>query len=87
MKIKSLFKNITINNCVVKPSVSPTLIAGRKEGLGGVALEIVDGGVMDGINVRTKSKKIKITSYKNCFSYHHSIFYHFCYIFRAKYAL
>ena len=45
------FKNITINNCVVKPSVSPTLIAGRKEGLGGVALEIVDGGVMDGINV------------------------------------
>jgi len=45
------FKNITINNCVIKPSVSPTLIAGRKEGLGGVALEIVDGGVMDGINI------------------------------------
>ena len=45
------FKNITINNCVVKPSASPTLIAGRKEGLGGIALEIVDGGSMDGINV------------------------------------
>lgn len=45
------FKNITINNCVIKPSVSPTLIAGKKEGLAGIALEIVDGGSMDGINV------------------------------------
>jgi len=45
------FKNITINNCVIKPSLTDFIFSGKKEGSGGVLLEIVDGGSMDGINV------------------------------------
>ena len=45
------FKNITITNCVVRPSSEPDLIYGRKEGLAGIALEIVDGGTLDGITI------------------------------------
>ncbi len=45
------FKNITITNCVVRPSSEPDLIYGRREGLAGIALEIVDGGVLDGITI------------------------------------
>ena len=43
------FKNITITNCVVRPSNAPDVIYGRREGLAGIALEIVDGGTLDGI--------------------------------------
>ena len=45
------FKNITINNCVIKPSLTDFIFSGKKEGSGGLLLEIVDGGSMDGINV------------------------------------
>lgn len=46
------FRNIAISNCVVKPSRnSEKPIYGTKNGIAGVSLEIVDGGVMDGISI------------------------------------
>jgi polygalacturonase len=45
------FKNITITNCAISPSRAPSVIAGRKGGLAGIALEIVDGGTLDGITI------------------------------------
>ena len=47
------FKNILISNCIVKPSVCPTEPVFKTPRIGqvGIALEIVDGGVMDGITV------------------------------------
>ncbi len=46
------FKNICISNCVVKPSEihEPTFF-GHTGGTGGIALEIVDGGIMEGISI------------------------------------
>jgi polygalacturonase len=46
------FKNICISNCVVKPSeiANPTFY-GKEKGQAGVALEIVDGGIMEGISI------------------------------------
>jgi polygalacturonase len=46
------FKNICISNCVVKPSelVQPAFY-GHVGGTAGIALEIVDGGVMKGISI------------------------------------
>ena len=45
------FKNIAITNCVIRPSSEPDLIYGRREGLAGIALEIVDGGSLDGVTI------------------------------------
>jgi len=45
------FKNISITNCVIRPSSEPVLMYGRKEGLAGIALEIVDGGILDGVTI------------------------------------
>lgn len=46
------FKNIAISNCVVKPSkIEAKAFYGRENGLAGIALEIVDGGIMEGINI------------------------------------
>ncbi|WP_346317507.1 glycosyl hydrolase family 28 protein [Chitinophaga sp. YIM B06452] len=47
------FKNIVISNCIVKPSACPTEPIFRTPRIGqvGIALEIVDGGVMDGVTV------------------------------------
>ena len=45
------FKNITITNCVIRPSSEPNKIYGRPEGLAGIAMEIVDGGWLDGITI------------------------------------
>lgn len=46
------FKNISISNCVVKPSRNTEApIFGSKNGITGVSLEIVDGGVMEGVSV------------------------------------
>ena len=45
------FKNITISNCVIETSEAPEGLSGRPEGLAGIALEIVDGGVMDGVTI------------------------------------
>jgi len=45
------FRNITISNCIVKPSVSPTKIYGAYKGDGGIALEVVDGGIMENVKI------------------------------------
>jgi polygalacturonase len=46
------FRNICISNCVVKPSEAKVKgFYGREGGLAGIALEIVDGGIMDGISI------------------------------------
>ena len=47
------FRNITISNCVVKKSKSTTPpIFGRTNiGITAISLEIVDGGIMDGVHV------------------------------------
>ncbi|MFA6084329.1 glycoside hydrolase family 28 protein [Mucilaginibacter sp.] len=47
------FKNIVISNCVVKPSRCLTVPVFKTPRIGqtGIALEIVDGGVMDGVTV------------------------------------
>jgi len=46
------FRNIAISNCVVKPSRCKTQpIHGRRNGISGIALEIVDGGIMEGIAI------------------------------------
>jgi polygalacturonase len=47
------FRNIVITNCVVKPSVCPTEPVFKTPRIGqtGIALEITDGGVMEGVTV------------------------------------
>src|SRR6185312_9384290 len=45
------FKNISISNCVIKPSENQHLISGTPGGIAGLSLEIVDGGVMDGVSI------------------------------------
>ena len=45
------FQNITITNCIVRPSLNDSPIFGRLNGISAISLEIVDGGVMDGINI------------------------------------
>lgn len=47
------FKNIVINNCVVKPSrcTAEPIFKTPRTGQTGIALEIVDGGVMEGVSV------------------------------------
>ena len=47
------FKNITISNCVIKPSDArePKTIYGRDTGLAGLALEIEDGGTLEGVTI------------------------------------
>jgi len=48
------FKNINISNCIVRPSKHPRQPTKKKpfnNGISGIALEIVDGGTMDGVTV------------------------------------
>jgi polygalacturonase len=45
------FRDITISNIVVKPSSKEDVIYGVSKGTGGIILEIVDGGIMDGVNI------------------------------------
>lgn len=46
------FKNISISNCVVKPSeIKEPTFFGHENGASGIALEIVDGGIMEGISI------------------------------------
>ena len=46
------FRNININNIVIKPSADQNeKFCGRWEGISAIALEIVDGGVMENINI------------------------------------
>lgn len=47
------FRNITINNCVIKPSRCPDrpVFKTPRKGITGISLEIVDGGTMEGITI------------------------------------
>lgn len=45
------FRNIAISNCVVKPSDNKGVVYGTPDGISGIALEIVDGGVMEHITI------------------------------------
>jgi polygalacturonase len=47
------FRNVTITNCIIKPSAVTELPPNRKypKGSAGLALEIVDGGLMEGVAV------------------------------------
>jgi polygalacturonase len=41
------FRNISITNCAIRPCQADAFHLGDRRGLGGIALEIVDGGTMD----------------------------------------
>jgi copper chaperone CopZ len=45
------FRNVTINNVVIKPSSQTTTIYGKPAGNGGLAMELVDGGIMENISI------------------------------------
>jgi|SRR6218665_434540 len=45
------FRNVTVSNCVIKPSGQTATIYGKPAGMGGLALEIVDGGIMENITI------------------------------------
>jgi polygalacturonase len=45
------FRNVTITNCIIRKSAAKTAITGLPEGICGIALEIVDGGIMENINI------------------------------------
>jgi len=45
------FRNIVFANCVVKPSAEKKKINGRPEGISGIALELVDGGILEGVTI------------------------------------
>lgn len=45
------FRNIALTNCYFGPSLTQDGYSGRDEGLAGIALEIVDGGVMENVTI------------------------------------
>ncbi len=45
------FRNIAISNCVVTPSRNAEVVYGVRDGISGIALEVVDGGVMENITI------------------------------------
>jgi polygalacturonase len=45
------FKNVSISNITIRPSAKETTIYGVSKGVGGLILELVDGGIMDGITI------------------------------------
>ena len=45
------FRNITITNCYIGPSLTNGGYSGRDEGLAGIALELVDGGVLENVTI------------------------------------
>jgi parallel beta-helix repeat protein len=45
------FRDIIIQDCEIIPSEEEKVLSGRRSGLAGIALEIVDGGVMDNVTV------------------------------------
>lgn len=45
------FKNITISNIVIKPSIDREPIFGQPDGIAGINLACVDGGILDGITI------------------------------------
>jgi polygalacturonase len=49
------FKNLTITNCIIRQSAAKHVVNGRAEGIAGIALEIVDGGSLDGVAISNVS--------------------------------
>jgi polygalacturonase len=45
------YRNIVVSNCVIKPSAQVSTIYGRPAGISGIALEVVDGGIMENISI------------------------------------
>lgn len=45
------FQNISFSDCVVTPSADEDAIYGSRNGTSAIAIEMVDGGILDGINV------------------------------------
>tara|TARA_R110002126_G_scaffold66963_1_gene170047 strand:+ start:5195 stop:6754 length:1560 start_codon:yes stop_codon:yes gene_type:complete len=45
------FRNVVISNCIIRPSKSKTKIYGLSEGISGISLEVVDGGIMENISI------------------------------------
>ena len=45
------FRNITITNCYIGPSLTDGGYSGRDEGLAGIALELVDGGILENVTI------------------------------------
>ena len=45
------FRNIAISNMVVKPSTADSVITGKRGGISGITLGVVDGGVMEGVTI------------------------------------
>jgi polygalacturonase len=45
------FKNIVISNCIIRPSEQRTTIYGAPDGISGITLGMVDGGILEGINI------------------------------------
>lgn len=45
------FRNVVVSNCVIRPSAQRTTIYGKADGMGGLSLELVDGGIMENISI------------------------------------
>lgn len=45
------FRNVTVTNCVIRESQVKNALTGYAEGICGIALEIVDGGIMENIAI------------------------------------
>ncbi len=45
------FRNVTISNCVIRESAVPGVRAGFPEGISGISLEIVDGGILENVAI------------------------------------
>ena len=57
------FRNIAISNIVVKPSAVKNNISGYPEGISGITLAMVDGGILDGVlinNIRIDGPQVPI---------------------------
>jgi polygalacturonase len=45
------FRNVSISNIIVKPSQADSVITGKRNGISGITLATVDGGILDGITI------------------------------------
>jgi polygalacturonase len=45
------FQNISFTNCMVSPSIDPDPIYGTLRGQSAISVEMVDGGLLDGVNI------------------------------------
>lgn len=45
------FRNVSVTNCIIRKSAVKEALTGRPEGICGIALEIVDGGIMENITI------------------------------------